>query len=97
MQTITLSNETANNLRRVAALRGIDADTYADELLSISLAVLEGDPSSRAKSRRVMDYSAIAPTGRSAVEIDADIEAGRTEWDNILLPQSSAQPRTATL
>jgi len=83
MQTITLSNETVDNLRRVAALRGIDADTYAEELLSISLAVLDGDPSSRVKSRRVMEYSAIAPTGRTAAEIDADIEAGRSEWDGV--------------
>ncbi len=34
MQTITLSDQTANDLRQGASLRGVDADAYAEELLA---------------------------------------------------------------
>ena len=34
-----------------------------------------------AKPHNAMEFSGIAPTCRTATEIDADIEAGRAEWD----------------
>lgn len=83
MQTITLSDKTLSHLRQVAALRGLEADAYAEELLEISLAVLQNNALTvTAKPRRAMEFSASAPTGRTAAEIDAEIEASRAEWSD---------------
>ena len=81
MQTVALSDETANYLRQMAALRGLDTDTCAEESLAISLAVLRQGNTVPHKPHHTMKFSAIAPTGRSAVDIDAEIEASRAEWE----------------
>jgi hypothetical protein len=82
VQTIHLSDKTLTHLREAAALRGLDTDAYADELLAISLAVLrEKNSLSPLKPHHAMEFSAVAPSGRTASEIDAEIEAGREEWD----------------
>jgi len=82
METVTLSDETVNNLREAAALRGMDTDSYAEELLAISLAARQGHAAASKKRHRAMEFSGIAPSGRSVEEIDADIEVGRAEWDD---------------
>jgi hypothetical protein len=83
VQTIHLSGKTLTHLREAAALRGLDAEAYAEELLAISLAVLrEKNTPSPIKPHRAMEFSAIAPSGRTASEIEAEIEAEREEWDN---------------
>ena len=82
MQNINLSDKSLFYLRQVAALRGLDIDTCAEELLTISLAVLhENNVLAPTKSHRAMEFSAIAPTGRTAKEIDTEIEADRESWD----------------
>lgn len=82
MQSIAVSDETLLHLRQAAALRGIDADTYAEELLSLSLTVLrEKAVLSTTKPYQAMQFSGVAPTGRTAAEIDSEIESGRDEWD----------------
>lgn len=82
MQTVTLSDKTLKHLRQAAALRGLDTDAYAEELLEISLAVLEEKAlATSGKRHRALEFSAAAPTGRTAAEIDTDIEASRAEWD----------------
>jgi len=83
MQNISVSDHTLDTLKEAAALRGMDADAYAEELLAISLAVLrERQNTLPEKPYRAMQFSGIAPTGRTAEEIDADIETSRNEWDN---------------
>lgn len=83
MQTISVSDQTLDNLKEAAARRGMDANTYAEELLSLSLAVLrEKQNALPDKPYRAMQFSGIAPTGRTAEEIDAELEAARNEWDN---------------
>lgn len=83
MQTISVSEQTLDNLKEAAALRGMDTNAYAEELLAISLAVLrEKQNCQTEKPYRAMQFSGIAPTGRAAEEIDAEIEAARNEWDN---------------
>jgi hypothetical protein len=80
MQAIHLSDKTLTYLREAAALRGLDAEAYAEELLAISLAVLrEKNTLSSLKPHRAMEFSGVVPTGRTASEIDAEIEAGREE------------------
>jgi len=83
MQNISVSDHTLDTLKEAAALRGMDADAYAEELLAISLAVLrERQNTLPEKPYHAMQFSGIAPTGRTAEEIDADIETSRNEWDN---------------
>ena len=77
MQTVTLSDRTLSHLRQAAALRGLDADAYAEELLEISLAVLkENSVATKQKRFRAMEFSAVAPTGRTAAEIEFPSEEG---------------------
>ena len=83
MQTITLSNKTLILLQQAAAKRGIETNAYAEELLQISLAVLKGNSEGEfLKTHQATEFSAIAPSGRSASEIDAEIQASRDEWDS---------------
>lgn len=81
MQGVTISDKTIiHQLNQAAAVRGMDINTYANELLAISRAVLQQKAPATPKKYRVMDFAGIAPTGRTAAEIDADIEASRGEW-----------------
>lgn len=79
MQNVTISEGTLSQLNQAAMLRGMDSNTYADELLAISLAVLRETVVPQ-KPHRAMEFSAIETTGRTAAEIDAEIEVGRGEW-----------------
>ncbi len=80
MHTVTLSDKTLRHLRQAAALRGLDINAYAEELLELSLAVLrENSVAPSEKRHRAMEFSGAAPSGRTAAEIDAEIEAGRME------------------
>ena len=80
MQSVTISENTLRQLGQAAMLRGMDINAYAEELLAISLAaVREAAPAVR-KTRRAMEFSAAQPTGRTASEIDAELEEGRGEW-----------------
>ena len=82
MMIVNLSDETGRHLHRAAALRGLDTDTYAEELLAISLAAMNSVTVGHQKRLyNVMEFSGIAPTGRTSAEIDAEIAAGRAEWD----------------
>ena len=82
MQTVTLSDNTLEQLRQAAAMRGVEASVYAEELLRISLAILHGDLEAEAeKTHSAREFSAIAPTRRSATEINAELEASRAEWE----------------
>ena len=82
MQTLTLSDKTLSRLRQAAESRGRDADDYAEELLVNSLANSnEGSLAESAKPFRAMEFSAVAPSGRTSAEIDEEIEASRAEWD----------------
>ena len=83
MQTLTLSDNTIHLLSQAASLRGVETSAYAEELLQISLSVLKGNSESESmKTHIASEFSAIAPTGRSASEIDNEIEASRAEWDS---------------
>lgn len=95
MHTLTLSDKTLNRLRQAAALRGMDTNAYAEELLEISLAVLkESSATAFGKRHRAMEFSAVASSGRTASEIDADIEASRAEWDTEI--PTSGEEKTAS-
>ena len=80
MQSVMISENTIRQLNQAAALRGLDSNAYAEELLAISLAALRETAPIARKIHRAMEFSAIAPTGRAAAEIDAEIEEGRCEW-----------------
>jgi hypothetical protein len=79
--TITLSPTTHAALRRAASRRGMKPDTYVEELLTTTLADETQSDEDAAKPYSVMDFYGVAPTGRSAAEIDAEINAARDEWD----------------
>ncbi len=80
MQNITISENTLRHLGQAAALRGMDINAYAEELLSISLAAVRQSAPAAGKTHSAMEFGAVVPTGRSASEIDAEVEAGRGEW-----------------
>lgn len=79
--TVTLSPTTLARLRKAALLRGMKPDTYADELLTVTLAALMPNEESSTKPYRASQFRGAAPTGRTAEEIDADLNAMRDEWD----------------
>ena len=79
--TVTLSPATLTRLRKAALQRGMKPDTYADELLTLSLVLLMPADESTTKPYKAGQFRAAAPTGRTAAEIDADINAMRDEWD----------------
>ena len=83
MQMISVSDEVINELRRVAMIRGLDPNAYAEELLSVSLSgksKMNWQP--KEKPFRAMQLSGAAPSGRSAEEIAAEIDAARDEWNH---------------
>jgi len=94
MQTVTLSDETIHHLQEAATRRGLEADVYAEELLSISLAVLrDASAAPSGKPYRAMKFSGVSPTGRPAGEIDTEIAEGRAEWDEDAAAAASAAPQ----
>lgn len=80
--TITLSSKTHAALRQAASRRGIKPDAFVEELLTTTLAIEPQPDEDASKPYSVMDFYGAAPTGRSAAEIDAEINAARDEWDN---------------
>ena len=80
--TITLSPAMHTALQQAANRRGIKPDAYVEELLTQTLTTefQMGDDVSKPYS--VLDFYGVAPSGRSATEIDAEINALRDEWDN---------------
>ena len=78
--TLSLSPAIIARLHNAASRRGMKIDVYAEKLLETTLALepqLEVDD----KPYNVMDFYGVAPSGRSAAEIDAEINALRDEWD----------------
>ena len=82
MQSVTISENTIRQLNHAATLRGMDINAYAEELLAISLAALRETAPVDQKTHHAMEFSAVAPTGRTAAEIDAELEEARSEWPN---------------
>jgi len=79
--TLTLSPAILARLHKAASRCGMKIEAYAEKLLEITLAV-ETQPDADDKPYSVMDFYGVAPSGRSAAEIDAEINALRDEWDS---------------
>lgn len=73
MKAITLSPELSERIEKAAQIRGTDAPALAESLLSQILSL------ETTKVFSVMDFAGVAPTGRSAQEIDTEIQEGRGE------------------
>ncbi|GEM_PF-3297071 len=79
---IVISQTTMDRLREAALRRGMKSDDYAEELLTVTLAALMQSEEKKTKRFNASQFRGIAPTGRSAAEIDAELNAARDEWDN---------------
>lgn len=80
--TITLSPAIHTALQQAAQRRGIKPDAYVEELLTQTLTRETQMGNDVLKPYSVLDFYGAAPSGRSAAEINAEINALRDEWDN---------------
>ena len=83
MPTITITDRTSKSLRAAALSQGVDESTLAEEILANGLqhgAEPKAEPMS--KPYRALQFSGVAPSGRTAAEIDDEINKSRDEWDS---------------
>ena len=79
---IIISDDTLARLQEAARRRGVEVNRYLEDLLVEARSNSENSNGHAAsKPHRAMQFSASAPSGRTATEIAAEIDSARDEWD----------------
>ena len=80
MPSITITEETSKSIRAVAARKGVNESILTEEILVNGLSGNEtSNISPPHKPFHAMQFSGISPSGRSASEIDDEINRSRDE------------------